>query len=63
MKMLFENMKLQLVALNIAGVEYTRTIKQKCYNKTCVASSWAKNPKKDKFSFDFGNESMEKELK
>jgi hypothetical protein len=29
MKMLFENIKLKLVALNIAEVEYTRTTKQK----------------------------------
>ena len=45
MDMLFENTKLKLVALNIARVKYTRTTKQN--NKTCVASSWAKNPKKD----------------
>jgi hypothetical protein len=54
-------MKLILVALNIAGVEYTRTTKQN--NKTCVASSSAKNPKKDDSPFEFGNESMKKELK
>jgi hypothetical protein len=37
MEMLFENIKLKLVALNIAGVKYTRTTKQN--NKTCVAIS------------------------
>jgi hypothetical protein len=54
-------MKLILVAFNIAGMEYTRATKQN--NKICVASSSAKNPKKDNSPFEFGNESMEKELK
>lgn len=61
MEILFKNMKLKLVALNIKRLKYTRTTKQN--NKTCVASTWAKNPKKDNFSSEFGNESMEKELK
>jgi hypothetical protein len=45
MKMLFDNMKLKLVALNIAGVEYIRTTKQN--NKTRVASNSAKKTKKN----------------
>lgn len=53
-EILFKNMKLKLVALNIKRVKYTRTTKQN--NKTCVA-------KNDSFSSEFGNESMEKELK
>ena len=59
--MLFESMKLIFVALNIAGVEYTRTTKQN--NKTCVASSLAKNPKIYNYPSKFGIESMKKELK
>jgi hypothetical protein len=43
METIFENMKLKLVALNIAGVEYTTTTKQN--NKTYVASSSAKKTK------------------
>ena len=45
MEMLFEHMKLKLVAFNIAGVGYTRITKKN--NKTCVTSSWAKIPKND----------------
>ena len=54
MEILLKNMKLKLVVLNIKKVKYTRTTKQN--NKTCVA-------KNDSFSSEFGNESMEKELK
>jgi hypothetical protein len=60
-EMLFESMKLILVALNIAGEEYTRTTKQN--NESCVASSLTNNPKKDKSPFKLTNDSMEMELK
>jgi hypothetical protein len=44
MEMLFENMNLKLIALNIAEVKYTRTTKQN--NKTCVASRLAKTQRR-----------------
>ena len=55
------SMKLILVVFNIIGVKNTRFGKKNI--KTYATNSLAENPKKNDFSHEFGNESIEKKLK